>query len=600
MAAPATPPNIVQVGKQPVIDYVTKDFDGFRQGMLNLIPQLLPSWTDRSENDFGVVLIELFAYVADILSYYQDRVANEAYLSTATQRRSIVELLRLIDYLVDPGLAATALEHIDVTADVDLASPILPYRVKTAGVPGQPDRLFEMTEPASLFLANNAIALPAPIKGGTSSITLPSGGHALGRGDVVYLEEALASAGATRIRRSDPLTIVDIVSAGGDDVISWLPALPQLVTPFDPASSRLKGNNVRVTYGQTIADEPIYLGDGTPSQQFTLARTPITFLLSAPSPRRRRRSAPQLQVLVDGVLWDRVDNFFASQPFDTHYTITVDENDKLTVHLGTGQRGAVVPAGAQVKAIYRIGLGELGNVGADTISVAVSSVPQVAAVSNPFAARGGADRESSDEAKISGPGSVIAQGRGVTLEDYEFLAEAFPGVGKAHARVGLRGGYKVVEVYVVPEDTTGVMPPPLPSADVKDSLKQELESRMPVNRMAGVDVLDPTYVGVDISIDVHVKADASSSAVRGAALSALADLLSFPRVDFGTAVRVGDIYATLFPIPGMAFTQLRRLARSGTPQTPVNAACDLEDVAILENEMPFAGLITITPIGGGP
>jgi len=68
MASPE-PATLITLRRQPVIDYVTKDYDGFRQGMLNQIPLLLPNWTDRSETDFGVVLIELFAYAADILSY---------------------------------------------------------------------------------------------------------------------------------------------------------------------------------------------------------------------------------------------------------------------------------------------------------------------------------------------------------------------------------------------------------------------------------------------------------------------------------------------------------------------------------------------------
>ena len=88
----------------PVIDYVTKDYDGFKQAMLARIPQLLPSWTDRGESDFGVVLLDLFAYVADILSYYQDRIANEAYLATATQRLSAIEGLRILG--TAPGKAA--------------------------------------------------------------------------------------------------------------------------------------------------------------------------------------------------------------------------------------------------------------------------------------------------------------------------------------------------------------------------------------------------------------------------------------------------------------------------------------------------------------
>ena len=57
-----------------VIDYLARDYNSFRQALIDLIPAKLPEWTDRSEADFGIVLIELFAYMADILSYYQERI----------------------------------------------------------------------------------------------------------------------------------------------------------------------------------------------------------------------------------------------------------------------------------------------------------------------------------------------------------------------------------------------------------------------------------------------------------------------------------------------------------------------------------------------
>ena len=51
-----------------------------------------------NEADFGNVLLQLFAHMGDILSYYQDRVANESFLGTARTRRSVIEHLRLIGY----------------------------------------------------------------------------------------------------------------------------------------------------------------------------------------------------------------------------------------------------------------------------------------------------------------------------------------------------------------------------------------------------------------------------------------------------------------------------------------------------------------------
>src|SRR5215218_113000 len=148
--APPEPPVVDTSGPHPVVDYVTKDYAGFRQAMLGQAPLLLPSWTDRNESDFGVVLIELFAYVADLLSYYQDRVANEAYLPSATQRRSVADLLRLIDYQIDPGLAATVHLHLDASAAATVTGARLPYQVKTAGRPGEADVTFEATREFAL------------------------------------------------------------------------------------------------------------------------------------------------------------------------------------------------------------------------------------------------------------------------------------------------------------------------------------------------------------------------------------------------------------------------------------------------------------------
>lgn len=80
------------------IDYTTKDYEGYRQDMIDLIQKIMPEWTDHSPNDPGIVLLELLAYQLDKLSYYNDRVANEVFLSTATMRRSVINHCKLIGY----------------------------------------------------------------------------------------------------------------------------------------------------------------------------------------------------------------------------------------------------------------------------------------------------------------------------------------------------------------------------------------------------------------------------------------------------------------------------------------------------------------------
>ena len=62
--------------------------------------------TTRSLDDPAIGLLEAWAIVMDILSFYQERIINEGYLLTATERRSVLELARSIGYELSPGVAA--------------------------------------------------------------------------------------------------------------------------------------------------------------------------------------------------------------------------------------------------------------------------------------------------------------------------------------------------------------------------------------------------------------------------------------------------------------------------------------------------------------
>src|SRR5262245_685617 len=139
------------------IDYLAKDYASFRQALLDFIPTRLPAWTERSEADIGMMLLELFAYTADQLSYMQDRVANEAFLGTATQRRSVAGHLQLIGYQMDEGTSASTFLQFQVSSAHELlAGTRVSSRPKTAS---EPRIDFETAADAQLDPAKNAMAL---------------------------------------------------------------------------------------------------------------------------------------------------------------------------------------------------------------------------------------------------------------------------------------------------------------------------------------------------------------------------------------------------------------------------------------------------------
>ncbi len=100
----------------PPIDYLAKDFLSFRKALSDFSALRYPEWQERSEADFGVMFMEALSGLADDLSYTQDRIAGEATLDTATQRRSIVRHAQLVDYEPRPAVASSVILQFDVSA----------------------------------------------------------------------------------------------------------------------------------------------------------------------------------------------------------------------------------------------------------------------------------------------------------------------------------------------------------------------------------------------------------------------------------------------------------------------------------------------------
>lgn len=107
------------------IRYSNKDYDSLRRELLDRVPQLTDRWTDFNASDLGVVLLELFCGVGDMLAYYLDAQAAEAFLPTARQRQNIINLCKLINYRLDSPVAATTMLRftLSVAMEADVAIP---------------------------------------------------------------------------------------------------------------------------------------------------------------------------------------------------------------------------------------------------------------------------------------------------------------------------------------------------------------------------------------------------------------------------------------------------------------------------------------------
>ncbi len=157
---------------EPDINYLAKDYDGFRQVMLDRLAVLVPGWTETHASDVGIALVETLAYAADHLSYQQDASGTEAYIGTARSRISLRRHAKLVDYQINEGNNARVWVYLNVASDmIRLAAgtllfprvPGLPTTIqpdsataqslKGGGMPG-----FATMEDATLYLEQNQIS----------------------------------------------------------------------------------------------------------------------------------------------------------------------------------------------------------------------------------------------------------------------------------------------------------------------------------------------------------------------------------------------------------------------------------------------------------
>ena len=105
----------------PQVDYTSRDYASIREDLINLIPLYAPQWTSRDSADFGIILLEMFSYMGDLLNYYIDRAANESFLTTASQRESVLRIANVLGYTPTDSVPATA----NLTFSNSTAAPIV-------------------------------------------------------------------------------------------------------------------------------------------------------------------------------------------------------------------------------------------------------------------------------------------------------------------------------------------------------------------------------------------------------------------------------------------------------------------------------------------
>jgi hypothetical protein len=149
----------------PAIDYTSRDYEGFKASLLDYAARKFPQWVPGSEGDFGVLLIELFSYLGDSLSYYGDRLQQEAFLPTATQRLSLLQIADLLGYSPSNGVPASG----TVTFQTSNPGPAV---LVPAGTQVVTDYIESIDGPITYETDTDILV---PVNGGTATVPVTQG-----------------------------------------------------------------------------------------------------------------------------------------------------------------------------------------------------------------------------------------------------------------------------------------------------------------------------------------------------------------------------------------------------------------------------------------
>ncbi|HTJ27969.1 MAG TPA: baseplate J/gp47 family protein [Candidatus Limnocylindria bacterium] len=593
-----------------LVDYLAKDYASFKRLMLDVISHEVPALTERSEADLGIAIVEVLAFAADHLSYFQDAVATEAYLETARRRVSVRRHARLTGHRLFEGCTARVWMHVAVGNACTLP-PGFAFATMRDASQGRP--VFETLHAAELHPLLNEMApwnfgkedfvLPAGSTAAMLERSLPLEGDAppLQAGTVLILEQIVDEHGAvasSKDRHAVRLTRDAKTFAHPDDptkVLSWVTwfdadALPFAASarrfPDGRCATRALGNVVAADFGETIALEDVGTLDESGALRIVVddltfavpydASGPASALIGSLQPYR---AIPQ--IVVDATAFETTLRWRARRDLigagsrARVFAVEVERDGNLVLRFGDGTHGWLPDARARFAVTCRTGNGTAGNVGAETIVETVVPHPDIRAVRNPLPSGGARDRQEIASAKRQAPERVFRQRRCVSDADYVALATRQRDVVSACVQRRWTGSSMTIDLYVHGEGDPALM-------------RARVEEALAPARVLGVevDVRSPRKVPVRVDLSVTYAPPATAGEVSRGVANAVAAAVAGQRLTLGTTVFASWFIHAARDVAGVRDVMLSEFRRTDGPDARAEGFIRIgpTEVAVLVDE----------------
>lgn len=546
-------------------DYLKRDFETIRGDIEKLLKNYFPNeWQDFNVASAGMALVDLLAYVSDLLSYYTDKRFNELFLDGVSESSSAVRLAKTLGYKV-PGVKASAtLVNVTITVPPTTTGPDSQYlpvyrpgmKIAGAGVTFETVNQIDFSSDFSdTGVANRKIN---PVFDASQNIT-----------SYEITKQEYAVAGSTKVLKrviSDDISSTDFyqVILPEKNVLEIIDiiAVPgtQLLVP--PTYTDYKNHDYKFYEVDHLADNKVFLEDTGSSPEF------YSFGRWVEANKRFTK-----EFMSDGscvvTFGNGTPNVSAYQEYLNNLTSNSAGEISYKKIFDNTSLGEKLPSDSTLFIKYRAGGGEQTNIGGQVLAQ-VSGIDAVIQGVNPskndevlsstiatniIPALGGKGLPTVQEIRYAASSNFAAQERCVTIEDYVARAKQLPGKFGAPFRVNGRVNDNKIQLYIINKDGNGRLTD-YSSDIIQNNLVEYLSRYRMINDF--IEINNAKVVNLMFEFDLFTDKSFNSNEIKLTALQQMQDFFNVDNWDLGQHIYISQLTDVLREIPGVInVTQIR-------------------------------------------
>ena len=544
--------------KAPPVKLTSRDFSSIKQDLIDYAKVYYPdTYKDFNEASFGALMLDMVAYVGDMLSFYVDYQTNESFLDSAIETKNIIKLAKQLGYRHPGSHASSGLCAFYIKVDATSGAPAsenVPILSKGSTFSSGAGSTFILAEDVD-FSASSADIVVAEVN--SDGLATKFAYKAYGTVISGKITTELLTIGDYEKFMRMPLAAKNVT-----EVVSVIDAEGHEFFEVDNLSQNIIYKEVRNTVDSTTEHAPYILREMAVPRRFTVEHTidGETFLQfgygSEANLKQDKFPDPTSVVLnLHGK------SYYSDKSFDPSVLMTTD-------------KFGVVPTKGQMTVNMRVNSSDNVNSGIGTISTVVnpifafknpelstasrSSIVTSLEVDNEEAITGQTKAITPEEIRTRGIDSYASQNRAVTRQDYMSLIYRMPSnfgsVKRANIVQDRRSIKRNLNLYVISEDTNGLLSQT--ASTVKKNLRAWLNKYKMINDT--IDILDGRVANIAIQFEVLGETNKNPNEVLLASLTALKNEFS-EHFSFGQPFYISDIYRLLNDLPEVLDTKTVRI-----------------------------------------